>query len=359
MKTLLAFNQDPNPYVKVIQQGLSAAGVTVERSTAPFWTGKGHEYDLIHFQWPETLFDWRVPSRIELEFLRLRLQELRGKVPLVYTYHNAVSHHQTSENQDILQELFKMLADSADVVIHLGETTAAAARRDPQWCRKKHVVIPHPVYEEHYADWLPYSKEQARKELGLPNDKQILLAFGNFRYPSEHQLIESSYPRIRSRQTLLYAPKWFRPQDVGFSPLQPLFCLRSLWKFYRAKRMGMRILANKTIPDLQVLQSFAAADLVVLPRPEDMNSGNLSMGFLFAKVVVGPRQGNIGYWLETSGNPVFDPSDPDDVARALQEGLDLSRTDKGEENKAYALKNWNTRLIGKAHADLYHELIKY
>ena len=87
------------------------------------------------------------------------------------------------------------------------------------------------------------------------------------------------------------------------------------------------------------------------------NSGNVPLGFLFHKVVVGPTTGNIGEILSATGNPTFHPDDRSDILEALERARQLSAWGQGEKNYAYALENMNIRKIGKEYAQTYKDVI--
>jgi hypothetical protein len=108
--------------------------------------------------------------------------------------------------------------------------------------------------------------------------------------------------------------------------------------------------------DEEVALHFAAADVVFIQRLDDLNSGNIPMAFLFRRTVLGPDCGNIGEWLQTTDNPVFDPADRNSVRLALIGALALAEEGKGDENSRFAHTRWTTRKVGEATARLYESL---
>ncbi len=356
MKILFAFNQDLNPYVAVLIRGLEAAGCPVDTGTEKFWAAGPFEPDIVHIQWPETLFDWRVPSAIEVEFLRRRLKEVHARAKIVYTRHNEVSHHANEGNAAILKELYSLVESECDVMVHLGEASRRECAARPELAGKRHVVIPIPVYDELYAPYLGMDGAEARRRLGLPPDRSIVLAFGNFRYEKEKRLVAGAVSGLRGRRVCLVAPKWHKAREYSFSPWHPMLALRSARKAVWAWGRGMKLGAKKTMFDEEVALHFAAADVVFIQRLDELNSGNVPMGFLFGKVVAGPDGGNIGEWLRETGNPVFDAKDPDSVRTALEKALELSSGDQGKKNRDFAMANWTTRKIGEELARLYRSI---
>lgn len=352
----MAFNRDLNPYVDVIRQGLADENCPVDSGTEKFWNGTQFDYDLVHIQWPETLFDWKVPTPVEMIFLRQRLKEVKRRAKVVYTRHNETSNHATAENGALLRELYDLMETECDAMIHLGEFSRSACLQKPALCHKPHVVIPIPAYEKLYAPFIAIPAIAARKQLGLPGNRKIILAFGNFRHPKEHKLVSDAFLSLKNRHSCLVAPKWHKSRNYAFDPRRPVLFLRSLRKALWSKMNRMVLNARKTVTDEDVARYFSAADVVFVQRVNGLNSGNIPMAFLFRKTVVGPNIGNIGELLVATGNPVFNPEDPTSVHNALKQGLALSSARQGEMNFEYAMTHFTTARIAAAHTGLYREL---
>lgn len=353
MKILFAFNRDLNPYVDVVLSGLAAAGCPAETGTEKFWNAELFDYDIVHIQWPETLFDWRVPSAIEMAFLRRRLKEVHSRAKIVFTRHNAISHHVNEGNMAVLKDLYALCEEECDAMVHLGEASRSACTA---LADKRHVMIPIPIYEQLYAPYLGTAREEARRRLSLPQNRKVVLAFGNFRYEKEKELVTAVCSGQTGKKICLIAPKWHKARDYSFSPQHPMLALRSVKKAVWAWRNGMRLGTNHIMSDEEVALHFVAADVVFIQRLDELNSGNVPMAFLFSRVVAGPDGGNIGEWLRTTGNPIFDAQSPDSVREALEEALRLAAAGQGEKNQAFAMANWTTKQIGEAHARLYKDL---
>ena len=356
MNVLFAFNRDLNPYVEVLLSGLAAAGCPAETGTEKFWKAELFDHDIVHIQWPETLFDWRVPSAIELEFLKRRLKEIRRTAKIVFTRHNDESHHANETNASILRELYSLVESECDVMVHLGEATRRACASRPDLCDKRHAMIPIPIYDERYGPYLDISREEARRRLGLPRHRKQVLAFGNFRFEKEKQLVTGALAGVGKQRICFVAPKWHKARDYDFSLKHPMLAIRSVRKAIWAWGHGLKLGAKKILSDEEVALHFAAADVVFIQRLDELNSGNVPMAFLFRRVVVGPDCGNIGEWLRTAGNPVFDAKSPDSVATALATALELSSSGLGEANYQFARQQWSTQHVGQEMAQLYRSL---
>ncbi|MBM9538186.1 hypothetical protein [Desulfobulbus alkaliphilus] len=353
MKVIFPFNRDLNPLVSLLISGLRDAGCFVDQGTMMFWDRTLFDYDIVHIQWPETLFDWRIPTEIELILLRQRLQEIRQRAKIIYTVHNRESHHANSESAAILKELYTLVEQECDVMVHLGEASKAEYQNRPEFTRQQHVMIPIPVYDALYSQFLSVTPKEAKGRLGVPQNKKIVLAFGNFRYEQEKQLVLSAVSALKKRHFCLVAPKWYKAHEYFFSFIYPMLSLRSARKYFWAWRNGLKLGVKKTMSDEEVALYFTAADVVFIQRVDELNSGNIPMAFLFRKTVLGPDQGNIGQWLRLTGNPVFDPVDNFSLQSALENALKLSDTDKGEENYTFAMTHWLTKKICMEHEILY------
>ncbi len=357
MRVLFAFNEDLNPYVEVLLYGLECAGLSVEKGTGLFWQKDLFNHDIIHIQWPETLFDWRTPSEIELEFLKQRLLEVKRTSKIIFTIHNVESHHITDDNRHRLHELYSLVAEYSDVMVHLGAESCRSWKNASKYPEKRHEIIPIPVYDYLYNDFLAISSEEAKRCLRLPVNKKIVLTFGNFRYEQERKLVQDAFSSLKGTDCILVAPKWYKPWDYCVKFRHPMLSLRTVKKAFWAYARRMKLESKRTMTHNEVALYFAAADVVMIQRLHDLNSGNLPMAFLFRKVVVGPDRGNIGCWCRLTGNPVFDPDSKESVIEALQNGLALSSTDLGNRNYNFAINRWSTKVIGEKHKSLYESII--
>ncbi|MGB4047826.1 MAG: hypothetical protein WBL24_06640, partial [Kiritimatiellia bacterium] len=348
---LFAYNRGLDWYSDAHAAGVEAANLPIEVSLEKFWSASPFDYDVVHIQWPETLFNWRTPSADELELLRRRLKDIRSRAKIIYTRHNEVSHNADTGAQRILRELYALIESECDVMVHLGEPSKTACETRPDLREKQHVMIPIPVYDEIYAPYLEMDRAEVRRRLGIPLHQKVALAFGHFRNEAERQLTVHAFGALNERDALLVAPGWNQP----IPKWRPLALLHSACQTLRARRRGMRLGTKRLLPHPAVARYFIAADVVFLQRLDGLNSANVPMAFLFSKVVAGPDCGNIGYWLRKTGNPVFKPSQPSSAGTALKQALDLAASGLGKANYQFAMSNWSMRQIGEAYAALYRK----
>lgn len=106
------------------------------------------------------------------------------------------------------------------------------------------------------------------------------------------------------------------------------------------------------------LNSYMKSSIIsIIQRKQILNSGNMTLGFLFGNVVVGPNIGNVGQILNETKNPVFDPKSPESLKVALNRAIQLHNQGKGEQNRDYALNNWSTDKISEKYYRCYKKAL--
>jgi hypothetical protein len=135
------------------------------------------------------------------------------------------------------------------------------------------------------------------------------------------------------------------------------YWLRDLQRLYR--RLHPQYHFNYSFVEEEDAQSYVnAADVLFIPRLKVLNSGNVTMGMTFGRVVVGPDSWDVGELLRATGNPVFDPERPGTAVEAVEQGLQLAREGVvGPRNQELALREWSAAQCARQYADLFHSLM--
>lgn len=358
MKVLIVFEingQTNNPFVGQLAAALrSVAGCEVTCSAREFWDN-AQNYDVIHLQWPEALFDWHWPSPEQLAALEERLQKLKAQgIGIVYTRHNASPH---AGNPRVMQG-YRLVEQYADAVVHLGEYSRQSYSQENPPTEQLQEVIPHHIYEGEYNT--QFSSAAGRRALGVPEDAFVVLAFGTFRHKQERQLMRKAFCGFGQKHKFLLAPRYFpysyhsrwRTGLRGLMARVAYLAVRSVTWF-----TSWRITSPaELIPDAELPWYLAAADVVFIQRTDILNSGNVTLAFAFGKVVAGPDCGNIGEMLRTTGNPTFDPRRPETAAEALNQAASLARKGHGAANSDYATQHLSPARIAAMYGAVYETL---
>ena len=352
MRVLIAcYKPDAEPdilFVPELVAALSTLGVTVTWSSDEFWSPT-KQYDIVHLQWPEAVFDWKVGGRYSVAALKWRLKCWKESgVGLVLTRHNENKHYASA---DFFYELYKVAEFSVDAIIHLGQYSQDQLLEEGCPAHIKHFVIPIHIFSSIDRS---IGKTTARNSLRIPADKQFVLAFGSIRADEERILVMDVAKRLRKKGIYVFAPRLFNGKVFARPVTKALFELRRRLRFIK---YGIDLHGYGPVSVRMMSCLFAASDVILIPRKRILNSGNLSMGFYFGKVVVGPDCGNVGEILKETGNPVFDPDDAESVSSAVSRGLDLAQSGKGLENKAIADARWRPDIVAKSLVAAYKQLL--
>ena len=225
----------------------------------------------------------------------------------------------------------------------------------------QNVIIPHHIYENTYDESI--TREEARARIGIPENKFVITAFGKFRNREEIRMVLGSFHAWKRPHKLLLAPRLYpfsRRNRYGKNFLKRwlsrfgYYVVRPLLNRWLHLRAG----GNDDLVDSCDLPYYiAASDLVMIPRKDILNSGNIPLAFLYHKVVVGPDTGNNGELLAITGNPSFDPDDREDIVHALETGARYAAYEHGEANYDYAIENMNIKKTGREYAQVYKDAI--
>lgn len=354
MKVLIVFrdtDDTDNLFVPILCNAIRQQGVDIRCSTREFWESDT-PYDIIHFQWPEEAIGWNCHDVAALARFKDRIHFFRSKgARFVYTRHNVCPHYENA----VITETYRLIESCSDTVVHMGQYSCDEFKE--KYPETHSVVIPHHIYEYTYDETL--TREEGRRRLHVPPRRFVITSFGKFRNKEEIRMTLSAFRRLKLRNKYLLAPRLF--------PFSKHPCSKNLFK-RMASRIGYccipllnRLLkmqcgaSEELVPDSDLPAYLAVSDVVFIQRKKILNSGNVPLAFLFHKVVVGPDVGNVGEILRRTGNPVFNPDDPDSVPRALEQARELVEQGKGEENYRYALQHLSLQTVAEQYAQTYKE----
>lgn len=342
-----------NPFVRQLTSALkSMEGVArVKEGRKPFWNGpeqtKGvTTQPVLHFHWPEALFDnWRTPDETDLDRFRTILQAWRDHgALLVGTIHNVVPHGQ---NVPIYDKLYRMLYRRVDGVIHMGEISRERIeeRYGNEVSDAYHTVIPHGNYR-----CMPNEVGQgaAREKIDVSSDAAVVLVFGSVRRINELRVTLRGFWRLRNRPKRLIIHRV--ECSVSRTSLDYL-------RYWLPMRFDPRIqVLQRFIPDEKVQIYLNAADVLLIPRTQGLNSGNVALGFTFGRVTVGPSFGVMGEVLEKTGNPTYDRVESGALVEALRSAFRLVGEGHGERNAEYAREHMRWDTLAEKHVRFFRKV---
>ena len=324
---------DTNPYVSSLAAGLVEYGHEVECDLNLFWDSFS-KYDLLYFQWPEAIFEWR-KEKIDLERLSRHLDRIKeAGVNMVITCHNLHPHNYDKATTD----LYSLVYSKVDAFHHMGKSSYNLMKE--KYPHQYHFIAPH-----HIADGLcdyPLGLSEAKKKLHIPKNNIVVSSFGAFRNEEEVRLFVDMTNDVHGRNLTYLAPRI--PMERLYHGRHIAKSLRSLYKSLQYKLLGIKY--SGFLKDEEFKVWLSASDIVFIQRKEILNSGNLPLAFSARKIVVGPDVGNVGEILKETGNFVFNPNDRVSVKQSVLEAINEVQNSNhlGLQNYHYA-KNWSVSAV--------------
>lgn len=342
-----------NPYAEMLYDEVARLGYEVwrRRLVEVLFAHPPRDARLVvHLHWISHLV--RDPSRLRAVWVTLKYVSLltalriRG-ARLVWTFHNDMAHegrHRWLERVaqwwlvHVLVDRIILMSEGARVLL---------ADRFSDGVVDRIRVVPHPTYETAYGPQRP--KSEARERLDLDADARVLLFFGRvLPYKGVPELLEAFSAVSDSHARLVVAG-----ECVDSELRQEL--LRGAAGDRRV------ILRLERIPDARVPLWFSAADWVVLPYRDVLNSGVLLLALTYRRPAIAPAIGAIPevlYREESLAGLLYDQSQPGALASALRRALEISpqQRERYERVLEEVSADLSVERIGKLLAGIYDEL---
>ena len=320
-----------------------------------FWNMEG-DYEVVHLHFPEYLtYEIENAYRESLSDnliaqIEERLRYWSERSILVITRHVLLPHDAVSDPR--WEELYETVYRHVDGVVHFAQPSIDEFRQRYAATAFVHGQPQHRVIPHHNYASLPneVGREEARERLDISQKARVLLVFGAIRSDAERELIMHSFGRLRLRNKILLVSRW-RETLAKVSWVRLKYWMRDMKRWYYRVHPQYRF--NYGFVEEEDTQLYLnAADVLLIPRLHVLNSGNVTLGMTFGKVVVGPDSLDVGQLLKTTGNVVFDPDRPETATAAIEHAMELAaKSEVGPANRQLALSEWSADQC----ADLYFE----
>ncbi|MEQ9287566.1 MAG: glycosyltransferase [Cyclobacteriaceae bacterium] len=343
MRILVAYKTGSiqNMFVKELSDGLAREGADIVWNLEHFWSLNG-DYDIVHIHWPEFLFYGN--EHVNLDRLHGTLSKWKKKAKIVITRHNRYPHSGAQHNH----QLYRLVYSFVDGVVHLGKYSETDFRQSDYFKKSSaNRVIAHHVYNADLQ--LNGCKNK------MASEDPYVLVFGMVRNEAERSLLMVANSFLFRKGIKMIAPGWSRFEDSRKK--HPLKWMKYELNFLVEKIRSDIVIGNKYVSNDQAAHLYSNSLLVLVPRMEALNSGIVTQAFAHSKVVVGTEKGNIGELLRETGNPVFDPQQPESLENALERGMTLAKQGHGSKNFEYAQDKLTVKKIAPQYLDFFHSLL--
>lgn len=229
-----------------------------------------------------------------------RQLKARAGTRIVFLCHNLWPH----EPSRLDRALTRYGVRHVDGILALSESVAREARS----CAAHAVVrcVPHPVPTIFPP---PPAAADARRRYGIPADELVLLFFGHIRAYKGLPVLLRAMPQILRQRAcrLLVAGEFYEPRERYEKLLAQL-------------GVGERVtIIDRYLPNEEVPDVFAAADLCVLPYVSATQSGVAKVAYGFGKPVIVTDVGGLAEEvIDGETGYVVPPQDPGAIAAAVE-----------------------------------------
>ena len=332
--------KESNPYTWLLNKTMENMDVEVyEFSIKQCLTKK---YDIFHIHWPEwhlgnsKIFD-AITKTIAL-LLLIALMRLRG-TKIIWTVHN-LRAHQTL--YPILENGFwRIFTHQLNGYISLSKTGMKAAKDNfPNLRNIPGFVVPHHHYRRFYPNNLSFQK--ARSALEISPSTKVLLFFGRIQpYKNVPELIRA-FKQVANPNIMLYIVGSFNPHFLAFNE-----------EVKREAALDPRIKLNGEFISKENIQTyFNAANLVICPFNEILNSGSALLALSFNRPVLVPLMGSLVELQQQVGKEWVFTYTGDINSSKIEEALNweskMPRSDRAP------LEGLDTEMMARKTIDVYH-----
>ncbi len=281
-----------------------------------------------------------------LELFNVLLAKLLG-LRVVITAHDVQSFVERLSIPWMVKKAYQL----SDRVIAQSKISKRELRTVLQVPEAKIATIPHGNYIR-LVGRMP-AQDEARARIGLPDEATVLLFFGQIK-------------EVKGLDVLLRA----MPRLVREYPNTILLVAGKVWKddFQRYQRqidaLGISnhcVLHVRFIPDSEVADYYAAADVVVLPYRRIYQSGVLLMAMSYGKpVVVSDIEGMTEVVADGKNGYVFPAGDAEALADKLAEVISNPEESHmvGERAWLHMCEHHNWNEIGRMTAACYRSILE-
>ncbi len=263
-----------NPYQRLLYEHLRPLGFELvsgaRLQVSWLWAAKP-DVDLIHIHWPQALYTYAGRPKFlrpVLSWLKLAVFALRLRVArrlgyrIAWTIHQVYPHDRAPSVRDRLAA--RSLARAADVLIAHDDTTAESAHRELGTPVSRIAVIAHGSYVGIYPPGR--SRQDVRRELGVPDSAFTFLVFGELRAHKEVARVLAAFGTAQARDLALVVAGM--PKDA-----ETISALEQ----HASDDGRIRLKLEFVYPE-HVAELFAACDVVIAPRTDGGTSGSLILG---------------------------------------------------------------------------------
>ena len=340
-----------NAYVVTLKDGLDTAlpPENVTTGVASFWDHNFISNDILHIEWIESLFSWKIPTERQLSSFERRIKEIAAKSPIVYTAHNFDLMPTYGENR---QRLMQSLADHCSMICHLSD-----ANIDPY--NKHHAEIEGlqtiPTAVVPHGDYQPYFRTKAVpfEDPALQTEKIKILVFGHIRTEQELSFCLEVGKQLGEDQYQMIFTGVINPDIIHWKEIHS----------YQNEWVGGPRRIHFKVPHEKVVSLVTQSDGLLIPRFDRLNSGVQFLAYSLLKPAFVPSQNSMGNAQNRAfGEGVYSPNNPVSAAEVIRKNFESGFTNRMIQKFRINTFNYaeqDVYAVGAAHKSAYQTAIDF
>lgn len=325
-------------YIGLLRDALRAAAVDVrdlpKELTSDWLRANAGPGRVLHFHMPAYDYSRGATTR---EQVARRLGNWESAISqaraigygVVWTAHNLYPHDAPYLDLHHHARLV-LLRNATAVIVHCGHAAEELRRRFATTVDM--TVIRHPHFRESYDS--PWSREEARVHLELPQDGLVYLSLGMIRpYKGQEDLIRAFSALEDPKARLLIVGSAMGAFNVGNQELTRRICNAAL--------ADQRIIVRpQHVPDALIPAYYSACDFVVFSYKDILTSGGLVMAQTMERPVIAPSLGCLPDIVPEGTGILYDPNADTALLSALRDARKLAPSAGLDAWKSTRQFNW-------------------
>lgn len=331
-----------NPYNWLLNTHLEREGVEV-LGAAPWRVLRG-QADVWHVHWPDHVFNQSSAARAQWGariWLHMAREARRHGMRIMWTVHNLRAHD--GQHAVLEQSFWDEFLPLVDGFVHLSDAgRSAALQRFPSMAGRTNVVIPHGHYRGEYVTTL--DRDASRRRLGIDADASMVLYAGRIRPYKNVPALLNAFHALRDASAVCMVTG--APATTALRRAIEQQASRD----FRV-RLDLRHLRRR-----ELARTFRAADLVVLPYREILNSGSALLALSLDRPVLVPNRGALAELASHMGEDWVRCYDGELTATTLADAVAWARETPRAAQAPLDAFAWPA--IARAHSAAYESLTR-
>lgn len=342
-------DDSPNAYVLTLRNGLHRllGRDAVTTGTERFWEGRFQRGEVVHIEWIESLFGWKIPDEDRLARFEARMAEIARQAPILYTAHNFDLMPTYGEAR---QRMLQAVADHATMICHLSPANVEPYNRHhaaiPGLAGLATAVVPHGDYQPYFTPGGETFEDPA-----LKTDKTKILVFGHIRTAGELDFCLQTNELLDQDAFQMIFAGTIHPEILHWKKVH---AFRDNWDG------GPRRLHFK-VPNAQVRSLVSQCDGLLVPRFDRLNSGVQFLAYSMLKPAFVPLQNSMmAVGARFGGGELYQPHDPASASAAIRRTFAGSFADRQAlafRYNAFNYKTQDTVAVARAHYRAYERAL--